>query len=133
MTRRTGSKPALGFPSPFQVEQDELVQARPHLHRVQQEQKEGSSPDMDPSPLLHGTSTVLILLIKSVCPAELCAFMCLCHTVTPITLIPQLGPCSQGRIALPALEEEIGTVTESSGVQVSYLYFNSLAVRRQRQ
>lgn len=133
MTRRTGSKPALGFPSPFQVEQDELVQARPHLHRVQQEQKEGSSPDMDPSPLLHGTSTVLILLIKSVCPAELCAFMCLCHTVTPITLIPQLGPCSQGCIALPALEEEIGTVTESSGVQVSYLYCNSLAVRRQQQ
>lgn len=52
--------------------------------------EERTGPGMGPLPFapwhLCCTDTT-----NKVCPAELCAFLCLYHTITPGTLIPQLG------------------------------------------
>ena len=97
------------------------------------DRRRGSVQTWIPSPLPHGTSAVLISLIKSVCPAELCDFLRPHHTITPITLIPQLGSCSPGALALPALREEIGTVTEGEDLESKSLIFILTAWQPGRQ
>lgn len=65
------------------------------------------------SPLLCGHLCCTDITNK-VCPAELCAFLCLQHTITPRTLLLPLGSCSWGPLALPASKKQIGTVAAGS-------------------
>lgn len=105
----------------FEVEQEELVQVRPHPHKAQQGRKRGLVQAWVPSPLFCGHLRCTDITNKVCLRCYLPPYACT-HNY-PFTSL--LQSCSQGSLALTAWKEEIGTATDEPGVQVSFIFILS--------